>query len=245
MAKPAQQTFITRNKRLKEVRDFLRTLILALAVAMTIRGFLFEPYRIPSSSMVPTLLIGDYLFITKYAYGIRIPFTRDFLTRRDIPRGDVVVFQKEDARGNNTNFIKRVVAVGGDTVAYVDKQLYVNGTPVNIVEAGDYSYTSDGNALPAIRYTEYLPGATHSILLHPERPSLDVPPIVVPQGHVVVMGDNRDNSIDSRLWNAPNWYFLPQENILGRAEFIWWSWDENWMPQPHRLFTSLRTGDAQ
>lgn len=232
------------------VWEYVRVIVTALILAGLIRSFVVEPYKIPSASMVPTLLVGDYLYVSKYAYGLRVPFTDTFFFEKDPARGDVAVFKKDDTglAGSffglgDTYLIKRVVAVPGDTVAYVNKTLYINGEALELEPKGEYTYfTGRGERVTASRFEEQLVDISHDVLFIPGRPSRDVAPMVVPEGMYVMMGDNRDDSRDAREWNHPNWGFVPREDFMGRAEFIFWSWDRNYKPRFNRIFDSLKAG---
>ena len=230
------------------VWEYFRVISSALILALLIRFFLVEPYKIPSGSMVPTLLIGDYLFVNKLAYNIRLPFTDVYFQEETPKRGDVVVFKRkvDHPPGSwfgfgDTYFIKRVVAVPGDTISYQNKRLVVNGKVAQLKPVGHYMYQdSHGSPVDGERYVETLHNTRHDVLLLDEYYGQSVSPATVPEGKVVVVGDNRDNSGDSRVWDYPRWGYVPQRDILGRAEFIWWSWDANFIPRFERLLNNLR-----
>lgn len=236
--------------------------MLALAAFLAffcIRGFVFEPFRIPSRSMEDTLLIGDFLFVSKFAYGNRIPLTDHFLWQRDPQRGDIIVFKRTGTElpgsffgVGDTLFIKRLVGLPGDRIAYrgATKELVINGEVVKVSEPKEAFATmrvrADGGrvvetAVAAERRTESLPGAEHSILWNTDEPGVDVAEMTVPKDMFVMMGDNRDNSRDSRFWDWPSWGFVPRSDLMGRAEFIWFSWDEHWAPRWERMGISLRS----
>ncbi|MFZ2619587.1 MAG: signal peptidase I [Alphaproteobacteria bacterium] len=236
---------------LKDFLGFLKTLAIAAFLAFfCIRGFIFEPFRIPSGSMMPTLLVGDFLFVSKFAYGNRIPLTDIFLWQGEPKRGDIIVFKNRNSElpgsffGFGTPmFIKRLVAVPGDTISYAEgKILTVNGQALPQTAGEPYAYQSDetGQVHTATRKQEDLLGITHDILIEDAIPAMAVREMTVPEGSYVMMGDNRDNSRDSRYWNIPNWGFVPRADVMGRAEFIFWSWDNNWQPRFERLLNSLR-----
>ncbi|MBI1308684.1 MAG: signal peptidase I [Proteobacteria bacterium] len=239
----------------KGMWSFIKTLALAGFIAFfCIRGFIFEPFKIPSSSMMPTLLIGDFLIVTKFAYGNRLPLTDYFFWQKEPERGDVVVFKRKGSGlpGSffglgDTLFIKRLVGVPGDTIAYHDQTLFINGKPVPEQEIGTYQLQTPagGPVVTADMYDENLEGIHHAILREPGEPGPEVAETVVPDGMYVMMGDNRDNSRDSRYWQWPSWGFVPKADLMGRAEFIFWSWDDNWVPRFGRIGTILRkTHDA-
>jgi len=208
-----------------------------ILVVFGLRSFLVEPFKIPSGSMIPTLLVGDFILVNKYAYGIRLPVLNKKVIEIGNPqRGDVMVFHyPEDP---SLDYIKRVVGLPGDKVAYQNKRLTINGVEVPVRDAGEYLDKERLNYTP--RFTEMLGSVEHSILLEPEVPSFIEPMQTtrfpfrdkcnynsagvvceVPAGHYFMMGDNRDNSRDSRFWG-----FVPDENIVGRAFFIWFNFND-------------------
>jgi signal peptidase I len=203
------------------VIEYSRSLFPVLLIVLLFRSFLFEPFKIPSGSMIPTLLIGDFIVVNKYAYGLRLPV----LNTRIVPigepeRGDVVVFRYPV--DETVNFIKRLVGLPGDTITYRDKQLYVNGERVAAEVQGPYGSNDVKCTTPssgAVRLQENLGGVEHEILLHSHSRGRDGQ-WVVPEGHYFVMGDNRDRSNDSREWG-----FVPEENLMGRAVGIWLNFD--------------------
>ena len=226
--------------------EFVKTVVSAGLIAMLIQTFWFQPFYIPSGSMVPTLLVGDYLVVNKYAYGyshFSFPFAPDFFSGRwpaGMPkRGDVVVFRPPGQL--DEDFIKRVIGLPGDTVQVTDGQLYINGKIVPRVDAGTYSDDSDrfdddpadytGPVL-ARDYTETLPGGkVHSILKRTDGENIvlgldanNTPLYTVPAGDVFMMGDNRDDSEDSRFLDGPVGY-VPVENLIGPAHLVFFSID--------------------
>lgn len=230
--------------------EYVRVIGGALLLAITIRSIWFEPFKIPSSSMIPTLQIGDFLFVDKNEYGYRNPCTGErYKAERDPERGDIVVFERHKGPVcglllglGSVNYIKRIVAVPGDYIAYINKTLYVNDDPVKLESLGEYTY-SDSNGIPFTvnHYAETQGDFKHSILLHSERPAKDLPPVEVPEGMYVMMGDNRDNSMDSREWKYPQWGFVKKEDIVGPAEMIFFSWDSKFRPRLERIGQSLVT----
>jgi len=225
------------------VAEYAQALVGAIILAILIRGFLVEPFKIPSESMVPTLLVGDHIFVARYFYGLRIPFTKKWVTEFKEPqRGDVVVFSYPE--DEDVDFIKRVVAVPGDTITFDQGVLYVNG------EASEYQAFApeeqDTKNACLIRDTpemhavlgdqfknfpyylkfkkfrhklETLPGGTpHMIQRSRKRPNDNGFEAIVPEREYFVMGDNRDHSQDSRFWG-----FVPRANLKGKAIFIWLS----------------------
>jgi signal peptidase I len=207
--------------------ETVRTLVYAVAIALAVRTLLYEPFNIPSGSMKPTLLIGDYLFVSKFAYGYSkhsLPFSLPLFEGRlfgSLPeRGDVVVFKLPS--DNRTDYIKRIVGLPGDELQVIDGILHVNGEPAARVRVEDF-HDDDGTTNGSLaRYRETLPdGKSFDVLDLSARGSLDNTKVYkVPEGHVFAMGDNRDNSLDSRVDGVG---FIPIENLIGRAEIIFFS----------------------
>jgi len=186
---------------------------------LLLRSFLVEPFRIPSGSMMPTLLVGDFILVNKYAYGIRLPVLNKKVYAVDNPqRGEVVVFRFP--KDPSIDYIKRVVGVPGDQVTYRDKTLFINGEKIAQVPAGTYIGTGSGLSMSGAEIRqEALGNINHDILVTPRIRGVGTD-VVVPEGHYFVMGDNRDNSNDSRYWG-----FVPDKNLVGRAFMIWMNWD--------------------
>ncbi len=232
----------------------VKTIVYAGLIAIGIRTVAFEPFNIPSGSMIPTLLVGDYLFVSKYSYGYSkysLPLSPPLFSGRifgKVPvRGDVAVFKLP--KDNATDYIKRIVGLPGDTIQMRGGQLYINGTMVNRVADGDAIADGDGPRMLLKRYIETLPnGRKHPILKASDNEQLDNTPLyAIPQGYVFAMGDNRDNSSDSRVMNSVG--FIPLENLVGRAEFIffsidatspWWAvWDWPFEIRWSRIFSGI------
>jgi signal peptidase I len=208
--------------------ETVKTVVYALIIALGIRSFLFEPFHIPSGSMVPTLLVGDYLFVEKYAYGYSrysFPFSPSIfgggrIFGHDPTRGDVVVFRKPT--DPSVDFIKRLIGLPGDHIQMKGGILYINGAPVKRQRIQDYV---DENGISVIQYLETLPnGVVHPILESDgDNGQLDnTPEYVIEPGHYFAMGDNRDNSADSRTSEVGQ---VPAENLIGRAAIIFFSTD--------------------
>lgn len=210
--------------------DWTAGLFPVIVVVFLLRSFLFEPFKIPSGSMIPTLLVGDLILVNKFTYGVRLPVINTKITEGNKPqRGDVMVFRYPPKP--SMDYIKRVIGVPGDEVAYLNKKLTINGQPVSKSAAPDY-FEED-----VMRYfkqfEEDLNGHRHRLLNDDDRPAFipgvedfpfkqncrySVEGVVckVPEGHYFMMGDNRDNSLDSRYWG-----FVPDANIVGKAFFVW------------------------
>jgi signal peptidase I len=214
--------------------EYARSFFPIFLAVLLLRSFLVEPFRIPSGSMMPTLLVGDFILVNKFTYGIRLPVIDTKVIELGQPqRGDVVVFRyPEDP---SVPFIKRVVGVPGDRVGYYDKVLHLNGSPVPQDPDGTYRGSGSGSGMTGASVrTESLPGRSHQILVQPGAPSVEGE-MVVPDGHYFVLGDNRDNSRDSRYWGT-----VPDRNLVGKAFFIWLNWDwSGGEVQWRRIGTSL------
>lgn len=198
--------------------DFARSFFPVILAVLLLRSFVVEPFRIPSGSMLPTLLAGDFILVDKFSYGLRAPVFHNVLLPLGKPeRGDVMVFRFPP--DPSKDFIKRVIGLPGDEIEYVNKKLYLNGRRVTMNPIGLYDEPRMQSLKGSLHFVEELPGADHEIILQPRRPSRDAQ-LIVPEGHYFVMGDNRDGSDDSRRWG-----FVPEENLVGRAFLIWMSWD--------------------
>jgi signal peptidase I len=211
--------------------DWTAGLFPVILAVFLLRSFLFEPFKIPSGSMIPTLTVGDLILVNKFHYGIRLPVLgTKLVANKDPQRGDVIVFHYPvDPR---IDYIKRVVGVPGDEVVYTAQRLTINGKPVDVQSLGEYY--DDDSMRYAHKFSETLGTANHNLLVDPKRVSIYQPmesfvnfrdncrytaegvTCKVPAGHYFVMGDNRDNSQDSRYWG-----FVPDENIVGRAFMVW------------------------
>jgi len=211
--------------------EYARSFFPIILIVLLIRSFLFEPFRIPSDSMMPTLLDGDFIFVNKFTYGLRLPVLNTEIVDLGEPqRGDVVVFRLP--ADPSTNYIKRLVGLPGDHVVVREKRVFVNGEELPVQLDG---MLEPMNSTPLAQVAvEKLGSVAHRVLYIPGRPSYDFD-AVVPAGHLFMMGDNRDNSRDSRF---PEVGFVPEENVVGKAVVIWMNWN-----LPHAPIWS-RIGDS-
>jgi signal peptidase I len=213
------------------LRQNVESLLIAIALALFIRTFVVQPFKIPSGSMIPTLLIGDHLLVSKFIYGTKIPFTHSTLPHtgiREIKRGDVIVFEfpnpDNDPSKKGVDYIKRVIGVPGDSIDVKGRNIYINGGEIPLKFLGDFQDERSGVGYD--KFEENLLGKKHLTIYLKGKEATEkgiyLPVARVPEGKVFVMGDNRDNSQDSRFWG-----YVPIENIAGLAFVIHWSWDWN------------------
>jgi len=209
------------NSASKGKKDFFITLSLCLILVFFIRAFIIEPFKIPSSSMFPTLTVGDHIFVLKFSYGLSIPFTKyEFYKFSQPKRGDVVVFLFP--KDESLYYVKRVVGVPGDTIELKGHNLFINGKIVkkDVVVPSEYKSILGNTSLNGKLYKEYLGDSPHYV--HYSRNGSDSISIseTIPKDHYFVLGDNRDDSYDSRSWGL-----VPRENLKGKAFIIWVSID--------------------
>jgi len=197
------------SKKKSKVQEYAEAIIIAFLIALFIRTFIIQAFKIPSESMKPTFLVGDHILVSKFIYGVKIPFIRKTLIPISEPkRGDIVVFIYPEDRSKD--FIKRVIGVGGDTIEIKSKKIYLNGLPLN-----------DSHGVYADDFI--IPGSI--------QPRDNFGPVTVRPGSIFVMGDNRDHSLDSRFWGT-----VDLKDVLGKAFIIYWSWDkENHGPRWNRF----------
>jgi signal peptidase I len=219
--------------------EYAKSFFPVILIVFVLRSFLVEPFKIPSGSMIPTLHVGDFILVNRFTYGLRLPIVnKKFVEINQPQRGDVMVFHyPEDP---SVDYIKRVVGVPGDEVVYRNKKLWINGKEQTQQRDGEYNYVESGLRMAYTdRYVENLGGHSHPILINPEMPQIHLANVAnfpqyeqcsyseaevrcsVPPGHYFMMGDNRDNSRDSRYWG-----FVPDELIVGKAFFIWMNFSE-------------------
>lgn len=207
--------------------EYARSFFPVIFAVLILRSFIVEPFRIPSNSMMPTLLTGDFILVNKYAYGLRLPvLNRKVISIGDPQRGDVMVFKYP--LDPKIDYIKRVIGLPGDEISYRDKTILVNGKAMAQLPIGSYTGVGSGSEMSGAREAlESLDGVEHQILTRPGAPNLPFNcqvladgPITVPPGSFFVMGDNRDNSSDGRCWG-----FVPEDNLVGKAFGIWMHWD--------------------
>jgi signal peptidase I len=214
------------------IGETIKTVVYAVVIAFGVRTFAYEPFNIPSGSMIPTLLVGDYLFVSKFSYGYSrytVAFGAPVFDGRVLytkpERGDVAVFKLP--RDNKTDYIKRIIGLPGDRIQVIGGILHINGEAVKRDRVEDFVTTDQfGRQVRVAQYVETLPnGRKHRIIEESDTGSLDNTQLyTVPEDHFFAMGDNRDNSLDSRVSSMVG--FVPVENLVGRAEFLFFSIDE-------------------
>ncbi len=216
------------NATLNTIIDYSRSFFPVLLFVLVIRSFIFEPFRIPSGSMMPTLLQGDYIFVKKYSFGLRLPvLDKKIIETGEPERGDVVVFRLPSEP--SINYIKRVIGLPGDEIVYEGHRLTVNGELIAVTRDADLP-----NASAAARYIEQLGDRKHAIIVTNPRNAMRDGKFTVPDGHYFMMGDNRDNSRDSRFIGA-----IPETHLVGEAVRIWMHMDGLEWPEWTRIGTKI------
>jgi signal peptidase I len=219
--------------------EYAKSFFPVILIVFCIRSFIAEPFKIPSGSMIPTLQVGDFILVNKFTYGIRLPIVNKKLIQLNNPaRGDVMVFHYPE--NPSVDYIKRVVGLPGDEVVYRKKHLTINGVEQVQLSDGDYNYVESGlNFVHTERYNETLGDKKHAMLINPDMSNVRLGSVAefqgrencsyddevvrckVPEGHYFMMGDNRDNSRDSRYWG-----FVPDHQIVGRAFLVWMNFSD-------------------
>jgi len=229
----------TREKFDYILKEWVLTIAVAFAVAFLFRTTIASPRHIPTGSMIPTIKIGEFIFVGMFSYDWHIPFTRKtFSKRADPQRGDIVVF--EYPLDPDKDYIKRVIGIPGDIIEVRDKRIILNGVPLKLEVTENRTVLDDLEPkydLSRISiFNETIGDVTHHIIWLNDRSAYDMDPVQVPRDSFFVMGDNRDDSQDSRAWG-----FVPREKLLGKAGFIWFSFDKSHVPflRFERFFTGL------
>ena len=214
---------VAREGRMSKIVEYSRSFFPVLLIVLVIRSFLFEPYRIPSGSLKPTLLVGDLISVKKFSYGIRLPVTHTKIIKIGEPKvGDIVVFRMPG--DPHMDLIKRIVGVPGDRLSYINKVLSINGVMMTQTAAGETRDNNGGpESWPVLIKNEALTDRPHQIYVRPDlNLSGDFQNVLVPEGQYFAMGDNRDDSNDSRFWG-----FVPEANIVGKADRVVISWNSD------------------
>jgi signal peptidase I len=201
--------------------DYARSFFPVLLVVLLIRSFVLQPFRVPSGSLEPTVMPGDFLLVNMYTYGLRLPvWHTNILPLNNPKRGDIMLFRWPI--NQNIDFVKRVIGLPGDHISYIHKILYINGVKAQQKAVGTASDSDEAgiNTWAVKVMEEDLNGIKHKIYVRDDMPAEDFKDLVVPAGHYFMMGDNRDSSNDSRGWG-----FVPDNNIIGKAMYVWLSWD--------------------
>ncbi|MGB3725548.1 MAG: signal peptidase I [Glaciecola sp.] len=227
-SKTSEQAALNSATEMPAWVDFCKQMFPIFFGVMVFRSFIYEPFQIPSGSMFPTLLVGDFLLVEKFAYSLKDPVARkELVNTGDVKRGDVVVFKYPD--DPRIDYIKRVVGLPGETVIYQNKQIFIQSPcggdvacepakPVSLKSLGKANSAEHGAAYNL--FSEQLGDVEHQILRNPNADRRRPGKYVIPEGHYMVFGDNRDNSLDSRAWG-----YVPEENIVGKAVFVWMSFE--------------------
>lgn len=200
--------------------EYARSFFPILLIVLLIRSFLFQPYRVPTGSLEPTVIPGDMILVSQYNYGLHIPLWDAEIIHVGTPKTGQIALFRWPVNASRT-FVKRVIGVPGDKISYINKVLYINGKKQTQKFVGDsVEIGANGQTWKAKKYEEDLNGVKHFIITRPDRPTQNFKNLVVPKGKYFMMGDNRDDSDDSRSWG-----FVPAKNFIGRAVFIFMSWN--------------------
>lgn len=210
---------ILKNKKEPLLVDYARSLFPIFLIVLLVRSFLFQPFRVPTGSLEPTVMPNDFVVVSQYAYGLRLPVINTKIVNIGEPKhGDIVVFRYPV--DPSVDFVKRAIGLPGDHVVYKDKVLYINGQEMKQTFLRDGEDVEPTGNIPSKVMEEDLFGIKHEILLHNDGGETEDFDIVIPQGYYFMMGDNRDGSADSRIWG-----YVPEANLIGKALVIWLSFD--------------------
>lgn len=224
----------TKQEKHPLIIDYARSFFPILLVVLIIRSLLFQPYRVPTGSLEPTIMPGDLILVNQYDYGLYFPlWDKKFVTVSEPRRGQIALLRWPVNPA--VTFVKRVIGIPGDHISYQNKVLFINGKRISQKFIRSTLEIGNGKTWKAKEYEENLYGIKHLILLRPDRPAENFKDLIVPKGKYFVMGDNRDDSDDSRSWG-----FVSANAFIGRALFIWMSWDsQNYRVRWHRIGNKL------
>lgn len=225
------------NEKIPLILDYAKSLFPVFLAVLLLRSFVAQPFKVPSGSLEPTVMPGDFMLVTQFDYGLRMPVWNNTIIATGTPqRGQIALFRWPV--NPNITFVKRVIGLPGDRISYINKVLTINGIECAQRLVKDSNDIENGESLPAKTYEENLLGLKHQILVRADVPGQDFKDLVVPEGQYLMMGDNRDDSDDSRDWG-----FVSINDFIGRAHFVWFNWNSdlpwsqkvNW----HRIGTVL------
>lgn len=216
------------NEKVPLILDYSRSLFVVFLVVFLLRSFIAQPYKVPSGSLEPTIMPGDFILVTQYDYGFRMPVWNNILIPVSTPQRGQIALMRWPVNPNIT-FVKRVIGVPGDRISYINKVLTINGVVCAQTFVKDAGDLEDGSSTPAKIYEENLLGIKHQILIHPEMPGQDFQGLIIPPNEYLMMGDNRDDSDDSRSWGL-----VSINDYIGRAHFVWFNWNSD-MPWSQKI----------